>query len=280
MKTILLATDFSGRSDIALLRARTIARGTGATLTLAHVVDADQPAPLVESHAAAAEAALAAQCADQCQTETRPLVLRGDVFFSLRQAALDEGAELIVAGEHRRSWLRDAFRDTTIERLARVTPVPLLVARNPDPAPYGRAVIAIESDEGARLASVLAKLGETAPGSTTIVHALDAVAAGTLTTAGVSRDEVAAYRSEMAERAQQRIARTLPDALRDAPLAVVEGDAIQVLEAAVRRLGADLVVASTHARRGLDRLILGSVSAHFIRHGSTDFLLAPPAAPG
>lgn len=150
-----------------------------------------KPTPIVEGHAAAAEAALSAM-REEAGLETRQLVLRGDVFWDLRQAALRAGAELIVAGEHRRSWLRDAFRDTTVERLARVAPVPLLVARNPDPElPYRHALIAIEADEGPRLADVVTGLGDAAPARVTVVHAFDPLAAGTLATYGSSRDEIA-----------------------------------------------------------------------------------------
>jgi nucleotide-binding universal stress UspA family protein len=290
MKNILLATDFSGRSHLALLRAREIARRTGAALTLAHVVDADQPEGLVDMHIVAAGAVLAAMEEEgeeegrtEEEIETRHVVLKGEVFWALRQAALDRGADLIIAGGHRRSWLRDAFRDTTIERLARVAPVPVLVARNPDPSPpdaspWRHAVVGIESDEGARLAEVVAALGRAAPAAVTLVHAFDPVAAGTLVTSGASRDEVADYRREMASRARERIGRNMPPVWRDLPVEAIEGDAIAALEGAARRLGADLVVTSTHARRGLDRLILGSVSAHFIRQGVTDFLLVPAAA--
>jgi nucleotide-binding universal stress UspA family protein len=277
MRNILLATDFSARSDLALLRAREIARRTGATLTLAHVVDADLPENLVGVQVLAAAAVLGG-LEDEGETETRHVVLKGEVFWSLRQAALDEAADLIIAGGHRRSWLRDAFQGTTIERLARVAPVPLLVARNPDPSPWRHAVVGIESDEGARVAEVLAALGPAAPAAVTLVHAFDPAAAGTLVTTGASRDEVAAYRSEMASRARERIGRNMPPVWRDTPVEAVEGNAIVALEGAARRFGADLLVTSTHARRGLDRLILGSVSAHFIRQGATDFLLVPAAA--
>ena len=47
MQKILVATDFSTRSDRALMRATLIARQTKAELILVHVVDADQPKRLV-----------------------------------------------------------------------------------------------------------------------------------------------------------------------------------------------------------------------------------------
>lgn len=61
----------------------------------------------------------------------------------------------------------------------------------------------------------------------------------------------------------------------------------RLLEAAGRRVGplvsetaaewqADLIVAGTHGRRGLDRLLLGSVAEGIIRTARTPVLLLPP----
>ncbi|MCZ7676133.1 MAG: universal stress protein [Roseovarius sp.] len=44
----MVATDFSERSDRALRRAKLLARQFGATITLIHVVDDDQPRRIVE----------------------------------------------------------------------------------------------------------------------------------------------------------------------------------------------------------------------------------------
>ncbi|HEU6442162.1 MAG TPA: universal stress protein, partial [Microvirga sp.] len=48
MRTILVATDFSTRSDRALRRATLLARHVSARLVLIHVVDDDRPVRLVE----------------------------------------------------------------------------------------------------------------------------------------------------------------------------------------------------------------------------------------
>lgn len=61
----------------------------------------------------------------------------------------------------------------------------------------------------------------------------------------------------------------------------------RLLEAAGRRIGplvaqtaaewqADLIVAGTHGRRGLDRLLLGSVAEGILRTARTPVLLLPP----
>lgn len=54
MKQILVATDFSTRSDRALRRAVLTARQVRAELTLVHVVDDDQPNYLIERQKTAA----------------------------------------------------------------------------------------------------------------------------------------------------------------------------------------------------------------------------------
>ena len=59
MTRILVATDFSTRSDRALRRASLIAGKTGASITLAHVVDADRVDQLIDADRAAASAVLA-----------------------------------------------------------------------------------------------------------------------------------------------------------------------------------------------------------------------------
>ena len=60
MDRLLVATDFSPRSDRALRRASLIARKVGAVLSLVHVVDGDWPDALIEPERAAAADLLAA----------------------------------------------------------------------------------------------------------------------------------------------------------------------------------------------------------------------------
>ena len=55
MKLILVATDFSARSDRAIRRAGLLAREQGARLMLLHVVDDDRPERLVAEEMATAQ---------------------------------------------------------------------------------------------------------------------------------------------------------------------------------------------------------------------------------
>src|SRR5687768_14645376 len=111
MDRILVATDFSTRSDRALRRATLISRRVGASLTLAHVVDADQPNRLIASKRAEAlslleETARTLRADDDIAAD--PLVEVEDVHTGILEAAEKVGADLIILGPHR-SRLKDVF---------------------------------------------------------------------------------------------------------------------------------------------------------------------------
>lgn len=65
----------------------------------------------------------------------------------------------------------------------------------------------------------------------------------------------------------------LPAAVRYETLVVIGDPADQVLNTA-RRLGVDLIVMGTHGRKGLGRLILGSVAERVVRESLTPVLTA------
>ena len=58
MRSILIATDLSARSDRALERAVNLACDRGGELTIVHVVDEDLPASLADAQQKAAESVL------------------------------------------------------------------------------------------------------------------------------------------------------------------------------------------------------------------------------
>ena len=78
-----------------------------------------------------------------------PLVLMDDVDSGIIAAAEQAGADLIVLGPHR-SRLRDMFTGTTLERVVRRSPFPLLVAVSAPSAAYERTLLALDFDEASR----------------------------------------------------------------------------------------------------------------------------------
>src|SRR5690606_15538882 len=123
------ATDFSTRSERALKRAAMLSRQFSADLHIVHVVDDDQPEEMVRQACERAQALLESEATALCSGaagEPKAVVLTGDPFQGIVQAASDARADLVAMGSHRRYILRDVFVGTTIERVIRTGPHPVL----------------------------------------------------------------------------------------------------------------------------------------------------------
>ncbi|MGE0776464.1 MAG: universal stress protein, partial [Sphingomonadaceae bacterium] len=110
MSSILVATDFSPRSDRALRRAVLTARQIAANLVLLHALDDDLPETLLSVQRDASEAVLAEMAdtivnADQIECSYR--LALGDPFRVLIDTARDMKQDIIVMGPHRRNLLKD-----------------------------------------------------------------------------------------------------------------------------------------------------------------------------
>ncbi|WP_111734586.1 universal stress protein [Roseovarius amoyensis] len=108
MKKIMVATDFSERSDRSLMRSKLLARQFGATITLLHVVDDDQPRRIVETERDEAatllrQIALTCRQNDGVSCETR--VILASPFAGILQGVEEAAPDLLVIGPHRRQML-------------------------------------------------------------------------------------------------------------------------------------------------------------------------------
>lgn len=280
MKTIVAATDLSDRSRVAIERAAHIAAATGARLVIVHAVDDSLPEAMLARRVTEAEEILREQAAsiDAPDVETRVAV--GDIFWAVHRLATQAHAELIVTGDHRRSALRDIFRDTTVERLIRISAVPVLIARVEAAPAYRHAVIAVESAEAGELVGTLAGFGLAAPARATLLHAYHAPAAGLMYVAGLENERIEEYRADAAYRAFENLRPLLAEPPFPMQIEVVDAAPDAAIADFAKREGCDLVAVSSHARRIVARGILGSVSSELIRHGRTDVLIVPRVVQG
>lgn len=281
MDRILVATDFSARSDRALRRATLIAERVGAALTLAHVVDGDRPARLVAAEEAAAwsvleEIARTLRDVDGLAAET--LVRVDDVDAGILGAASEAEPQLIVLGPHR-SRLRDVFVGTTVERVVRRTRLPTLVAVQTPSGPYRRTLLALDLDDASRTAARKAvELGVFEHTDVVVMHAFDAPAQGMMQRAMVSPDmiddHVDGERASAVERLRDLVREVgLPPAGQRVA-AMVGSPARTIIEGAARE-DAQLVVMGTNQRKGFERLLIGSVTEDVIRDTHRDILIVP-----
>jgi len=106
-----------------------------------------------------------------------------------------------------------------------------------------------------------------------LLHVVDiAIPAKAEVTAPFDKME-AAVTSKLERLARQKIDRRVHHELH-----VETGDpAVQILDAA-KRLGADLIVMATHGRKGLRRLVLGSVAERIVREAPCRVLSVTPVA--
>lgn len=284
MKTILLATDFSERSDRALRRATLLARQFRAVLKIVHVVDDDQPAHIVRMERAESEALLRKLCRTVREVDgvtCEPQVMLALPFQGILQAVEACAPDLLVVGTHRRQALRDVFIGTTAERTIRQATCPVLMANAPPVGAYTHVLQTTDFSEASRDAlDRFARLGMGEGLRNTLLHVFDAPALNLALSSAMSAVDREGYLADARREAERAQARFLAATGQREVTSVLrhEGRAahLEILDAA-REMRADLIVLSTHGRTGLAKLLLGSVTEAVLRTSPTDVLAIPPA---
>jgi nucleotide-binding universal stress UspA family protein len=281
LNRILVATDFSTRSDRALRRATLIAKRVGASLSLVHAVDADQSPWMVQAERDAAlsileESARSIRDADGVPADAH--VVADDVHVGILTVADDVDASLIVLGPHR-TRLTDIFIGTTVERVLRRSRRPLLVAVHTPSANHTRTLLALEFDEASKSAARTAlAMGVFDHTAVVLMHAFDAPAQGMMQRAMIEPEAVDDYVADEGRSGRAK----LQDLVSDLGLptsqyevvAVAGTPARSILDAAKSR-NADLIVVGTNKRKGFARLLVGSVMEGVLREAQRDVLIVP-----
>jgi len=282
MRKILVATDFSTRSDRALRRAVLLARAIGASISLVHVIDDDQPARLLEAERGAALALLNEQALSlgtiegvQCD----PGIVLGDPFEAIGRAAAAIGPDLLLLGPHRRQALRDIFAGTTAERVIRAARRPVVMANAVPASPWRHLLVAL--DLSAPSGEALKTVGELGLGEAkvSVVHVFDAPGSGLITRAAMSADQREAYLAAEEARAGEALDRFLEGSDVPPPRRILhchETSVARHIQAAAHEISADLIVLGTRGRGALATVLLGSVVEEVLRTAELDVMAVPP----
>lgn len=281
---ILAATDFSTRSQRAVRRAGLLAQSSGAALTLVHVVDDDQPPDLVALETREAERILGEQIGAMAELrglQPRALVVAGDPFDGILRAAASASADLIVMGAHRKQLLRDIFVGTTIERVIRTGPFPVLMVNKEGDQPYRTALAAVDMSEPSVNAIRSGKALSLPDGARlALIHAFEPLAKGKMFYAGLSRDVIDAYVTEERLRVTKELVAFLEaNGLHDdhgPSIRTAEGGPFEVISTATEQSKPDVLIIGTHGRSGIARALLGSVTEEVLRSLDVDILAVPP----
>jgi len=278
---ILLAYDDAPASQVALDYACALARA-GATLILAHAVNesalavaatgdigfsAIDPSRLIEAaddqgHAVlqAGVAACAARGVVAAGIFVRDAVAGGIVALGRKHEV-----DLIVLGTHGRSGVARVVLGSVAEGILRKSHVPVLAINGHartlvGTSLFSRVLLALDDSDPARSALALAVQLAADYGTHLILCAVIAPAHATDASAR-ERLERAAATSE---------ATTVVD-----DYVVVAGEPAPSIERTAMQRNCDLIVVGSHGRRGLDRLVLGSVAEAVIRKSALPVLVVP-----
>ena len=283
MQRILVATDFSTRSDRAVQRATLLAREFGAEMVLLTVVDDDQPRQLRDLAQREAGALLQDLASTIQETAAAPCEARvelGEPFERIVRAAEDCDAELIVIGPHRRQVLRDIFVGTTAERTIRHSRRPVLMTNAVPARRYDRIVLATDFSEfSVQAIETVRRLGLLDAATVLVVHAFEALLRGPIASSSMSLQE----RQESLDRERRDAEQAMSAFLRRAGFETarravehVDHSAARTIRSVLQRERANLVVVGTHGKRGGERLLLGSVAEDMFHQGEVDVLAVPP----
>ena len=277
MKTLLMATDLTARSDRALDRALRIAAEHDASLTVVHVIDADLPASLADAQGKAATRAIREHIAASTAAE-RPRV-SVEVAFGRAYAVIVEmseaiEADLIILGLHREDAFKDMFRGTTAERVIRAGNVPVLLVKERPDDPYRRIMVGVDFSVYSRRAVEFAVRFAPA-GRFHLVHAFDVPFKGFLYGADTRREVSKQHEIEFQKMVEAEMATFLSTLEATAPKLdriMQEGTVHEVIDRQVESLEPDLLVVGTHGRTGVAHALLGSIAEDLLRAPPCDVL--------
>jgi nucleotide-binding universal stress UspA family protein len=179
-----------------------------------------------------------------------------------------EDFDRIVMGEHGQSGARQILLGSVAETVVRRSPVPVTVVRGDGhEGPDRRVLVPVDGSPLSRRALEYA-LSEHNPEAVTVLHVIDPSepAYSALEEVDV-REEPLHGSEEWYERAETAAEELLADVRGevsagdvDIETAVETGDPPQVIADRAAAGGFDHIVMGSHGRRGLDRLLLGSVA--------------------
>lgn len=284
-RRILVATDFGSSSDRALETAAALATRFSADLTVLHVIEEvayAYPFPMPKDVRPRARARV-----DEVIDGLRSRVVRatgvlreGIAWYEIISAAEELGADLVVVGSQGRHGLPRFVMGSVAERVVRTSPVPVLTIH-----PYDdvgilaggmdrfRHVLAPTdlSDDSRRGVEAAASLAAELEAALTLVHVFVPPNPEYFVPPDVVEDLEGAARRQLED-----LVGSVRGRVPKAEGVVTRGTPWRAIFDLAKARGADLLVLSTSGRRGLQRVLIGSVAEKIVRLATIPVLTVGP----
>jgi len=297
IRTVLIGTSATGASDLVVSNGLRAARACGAQVHLVHAFQAPlgyaadelYGAPLyvpeaIEARREARLRLLAAQAARlgiRGEEEAGRTVMEGPPYLVVADTAAEIGADLVVVGAAE-GWERlKKHLGSTADRVVREASCPVLVTRGVLAVPPRHVLFGVDlspiSGEALRQGlEIVAALGGAA-GAGAAATALLVVEVESIVLDTAYEPAVLA---RVHPAAREELARFIVDHCPHQPWCVkpllrIGASAASEVLALAEEQESDLVVVGTHGRRGLPRLLLGSVADRVLRHAAHSVLVVP-----
>ena len=257
MPTLLFACDLSAENRAAFARAVRLANASGARLDAIHVLDPYLPHQILHDLEEAVITDMQSMLRDVREDYALPepqvllQTVTGAPYAEIIRAAHDRAADLIVLGAHRKRGQPDLVLGTTLVRVMRSAPCPVLTVIRPANQDWQEILVPIDFSLASRntLREVLRRFPDA---RLTLLHAWDIPGERELG----SDSDYARWRDHEVERLRRQLERetdqlmTEFDSVPEVELVLEQGDTLEVLLTHLRRQPPDLLALSSRGQLG------------------------------
>ena len=289
VRTVVVATDLSPASEIAVDQAAMLARRWDADLVLLHVFNdgvwatitaiyesevwaGAEPVLVARNRLSQQVREVAARHAVRARGETRT----GRAASEIAAFCREQDAQLLVVGEHGEDWIGEAVLGGTAQRVLARADLPVLLVRRAVSAELSCILLATDFSDNATRAAQLS-LDWFHDVRQRLLHACTVAFEGRMRMAGVSLEHIEGYRRDELARAEQRMEAQMQALRSAAPVGkrIVQGYPTTVLLREIERSGAELLVIGKHGGTMLDERLLGSITQNLLYRADCNVLLVP-----
>lgn len=286
IRTIIAALSLEADSKPVADRAMQLAAQHGARLVLVHVIEGiSDTAAWAATDAALPLPALQQEALDRIRQQISAsglqdvvniIVEAGAPHVIIHQLAEREQTDLLVIGPGKPQTLRERLFGSTADRLVRLTPCPILIVRNANPARYERISVAVDFSalsEAAFRAAV--EVGQDA--AIDVVHIVDIPLQfeQAMLKAGAPQSEIASYRRAKAGAAHKQLEDFVAgqhELSRSVRMHIAYGAPADSLVTLSADGGTDLLALGLQGQNIIARTLLGSVAQRVLQAASCDIL--------